>query len=112
MRYRVRWDHRTGEKYYLTEDGRRTTPSGKTNNRSDLPAPTVMGDIAEFVSPVHNGLISSRSSLRDHERDYGVRQVGDRKTVSDFDNDVPEPEVSERLNPLKVDVEMNWEEPT
>ena len=46
--------------------------------RSDLACPYVMGDIRPFVSPVGENpeVISSRSSLRAHERKHGVWQVG------------------------------------
>jgi hypothetical protein len=46
----------------------------------------VMSDIAEFVSPVNYELISSRSQLREHERRHKVRQCGELKNASDFDN--------------------------
>lgn len=54
--------------------------------RSPLGAPVVMGDIAEFQSPIDYSLISSRSALREHEQKHGVRQCGELKNVSDFDN--------------------------
>ena len=49
------------------------------SKRSDLSAPMVMGDIRPFVSPVGDAseVISSRSTLRDHERKHGVYQCGD-----------------------------------
>jgi hypothetical protein len=47
--------------------------------RSHLAAPMVMGDIRPFVSPVGASpeVISSRSTLRAHERKHGVYQCGD-----------------------------------
>jgi hypothetical protein len=58
------------------EDGRRKPVR---RNRSHLSAPMVMGDIRPFVSPVGDTpeVISSRSTLRDHERKHGVYQCGD-----------------------------------
>ena len=49
------------------------------SKRSDLSAPHVMGDIRPFVSPVGATpeVISSRSTLRAHERKHGVYQCGD-----------------------------------
>lgn len=35
-----------------------------------------MRDIAEFRSPIDGSVISSRSHLREHERQHGVRQIG------------------------------------
>ena len=37
----------------------------------------IINDIKEFVSPIDGSIISSRASLREHERKHGVRQVGD-----------------------------------
>lgn len=48
--------------------------------------PTYMPDIKEFVSPMSGRVISSRKQVRDEERGYGVRQCGELKNVSDFDN--------------------------
>jgi hypothetical protein len=47
--------------------------------RSHLSSPHVMGDIRPFVSPVGEmpEVISSRSTLREHERKHGVYQCGD-----------------------------------
>lgn len=50
-----------------------------------------MPDIKEFVSPMSGRLISSRKHLRDEERAYNVKQCGELKAPSDFDN-------SHRLN--------------
>lgn len=47
--------------------------------------PFFMSDISSFVSPLDYSVISSRSTLREHERKHGVRQVGDMKP-KDFDN--------------------------
>lgn len=46
--------------------------------RSDLPCPALMPDIAPFVSPVGRDpeVISSRSKLREHEKQHNVVQVG------------------------------------
>lgn len=49
--------------------------------------PFFMSDISSFVSPLDYSVISSRSTLREHERKHGVRQVGDMKP-KDFDNAV------------------------
>ncbi|MGE0213965.1 MAG: hypothetical protein AB7S41_19930 [Parvibaculaceae bacterium] len=46
----------------------------------------VMPDIAPFRSPIDGAEISSRSSLRAHERRHRVRQCGELKSVADFDN--------------------------
>ena len=48
------------------------------SKRSDLPSPQYMADIKPFISPVGEkpSLISSRKHLRDHERGYGMKQVG------------------------------------
>ncbi len=55
----------------------RTKPVAR--KRSHLAAPHVMGDIRPFVSPVGENpeVISSRSTLREHERKHGVYQCGD-----------------------------------
>ena len=47
--------------------------------RSHLSAPHIMGDLRPFVSPVGETpeVISSRSTLREHERKHGVYQCGD-----------------------------------
>lgn len=50
-----------------------------------------MPDIAEFRSPLNGKAIGSRSALREHERAFGVRQCGELKTISDFDNKVHKP---------------------
>ena len=57
--------------------GRRRKPVERL--RSHLAAPMVMSDIAAFVSPVGDTptVISSRSTLRAHEREHGVYQCGD-----------------------------------
>jgi hypothetical protein len=56
-------------------------------------APSFMPDIAEFVSPIDNTIISSRAALKAHERKHNVVQVGDsfgntleleKKRVSDL----------------------------
>jgi LmbE family N-acetylglucosaminyl deacetylase len=39
-------------------------------------APTLMQDIGEFVSPIDDVLISSRSQLREYEKSRHVYQVG------------------------------------
>ncbi len=57
-------------------------------------APTVMPDIAEFVSPVDYSLISSRSQLRAHERRHGVRQCGELKTAAEFNPYTAKPQVT------------------
>ena len=36
----------------------------------------IMSDIEEFVSPIDKSVIGSRSKLRAHERQHGVRQIG------------------------------------
>lgn len=54
-------------------------------------APYFVPDIAEFRSPLDGKMIGSRSSLRDHERAHGVRQCGELKSASDFDNRVHKP---------------------
>ena len=38
--------------------------------------PLVIKDIDTFISPIDRKPITSRRQLRDHERAYGVRQVG------------------------------------
>lgn len=73
MRTRYRWDNDFGE---LVEVAERTPPEGGF----------FMPDIAEFQSPVDYSIISSRSHLREHEKRHGVRQCGELKTASDFDN--------------------------
>ncbi len=43
-------------------------------------------DIKEFVSPMSGRVLSSRKQVQHEERGYGVRQCGELKNVSDFDN--------------------------
>ncbi len=43
-------------------------------------------DIAEFVSPMSGRVLSSRKQVQHEERGYGVRQCGELKNASDFDN--------------------------
>lgn len=38
--------------------------------------PVVIKDLDPFISPIDRKVIGSRKHLRDHERAYGVRQVG------------------------------------
>ena len=45
-----------------------------------------MPDIAPFVSPLDYSVVSSRSTLREHEKRHNVIQVGDLKTPQDFSN--------------------------
>jgi len=49
-------------------------------NRSRRTVPVqrvhLLSDIQAFVSPIDQQVISSRSQLRDHERQHNVRQVG------------------------------------
>jgi hypothetical protein len=49
-------------------------------------APYYMPDITPFVSPMSGKVISSRKHVAHEERGYGVRQCGELKKVSDFDN--------------------------
>ena len=45
--------------------------------RPDHATATVMGDIEPFVSPITKELVSSRSQLRQHNRDHGVTDSRD-----------------------------------
>ena len=48
-----------------------------TNKESWRPeAPVFVPDIGEFKSPIDGSLISSRSSLKAHEKKHGVVQIG------------------------------------
>ena len=57
--------------------------------------PYFVPDIAAFVSPVNYELITSRSKLREHEKRYGVKQIGSDLKPEDF-NSHREPQVNER----------------
>jgi hypothetical protein len=53
--------------------------NGKIVEKSEQPPQSggfFMPDIKEFRSPIDGSIISSRKHLRDHERAYGVKQVG------------------------------------
>ena len=58
----------------------------KTDKPKGPSGPYFMGDIQPFVSPLDFSVVSSRSTLREHERKHGVRQVGELKSARDFDN--------------------------
>ena len=47
--------------------------------RSDLPAPTVMGDIDDYQSIIDGTRISSRSAHRNHLRQHGCEEVGNER---------------------------------
>ncbi len=49
-------------------------------------APYYVPDIKEFVSPMSGRVLSSRKQVQHEERGYGVRQCGELKNASDFDN--------------------------
>ncbi len=49
-------------------------------------APYYVPDIKEFVSPMSGRVLSSRRQVQHEERGYGVRQCGELKNLSDFDN--------------------------
>lgn len=44
--------------------------------KAETRGPMVIKDIDTFISPIDRKPITSRRQLRDHERAYGVRQVG------------------------------------
>ncbi len=56
---------------WVPEDAYYATKYAERTNRSDLPAPTVRSDIAEYRSPVDGKLITSRSQRRDDLRAHG-----------------------------------------
>lgn len=62
---------------------KRETPKGK--------AAYFVPDIQPFVSPMSRRVISSRKHLRDEERAYNVKQVGNDLKPHEYDN-------SHRLN--------------
>ncbi len=53
-------------------------------------------DITPFVSPMSRRVISSRKHLRDEERAYSVKQVGNDLKVPDYDNSERRQQVNER----------------
>ena len=57
--------------------------------------PMFMPDIRPFISPIDYSEISSRSSLRAHERKHDVRQCGDLRKPEDFAA-VRAPQMNER----------------
>ena len=66
MSYRKNYDSITWGNSEIPK--KNTQYSGKSHQ--------VMADIEEFVSPVDRSVIGSRSQLRAHERQHGVRQIG------------------------------------
>ena len=44
-----------------------------------------MPDITPFVSPLSGEELTSRSQVREQERQYGVRQCGELTSTEDFD---------------------------
>ena len=109
---RIRYNHQTGAKTYIDDDGYRTDANSKRlADEGAVRGPTVIGDISEFVSPLDMSVISSRSSLREHEKRHGVKQCGELNKVSDYDNDpAPRHDQNYRQNPLRVDVDFQWTE--
>lgn len=74
--YRAVWrdgqllaEYANGELTYLN-------PSYRPANRSALPAPMVIRDIGEYISPLDGSHITSRSQHRDHMRAHDVVEVG------------------------------------
>ena len=63
------------EVYYAKKAAR------KPNRRSFM----FMPDITPFVSPLSGEELTSRSQVRDHERQYEVRQCGELTSTGDFD---------------------------
>lgn len=51
--------------------------------------PYFVPDIAPFVSPIDYSVISSRSGLREHEKQYQVRQVGADLKPQDYSAQKP-----------------------
>jgi len=44
--------------------------------KKEKPRLFIVSDIEPFESPIDKSVISSRSSLREHERKHNVRQIG------------------------------------
>lgn len=66
-------------------------PDYRPPARSDLPAPRIMRDIGEYVSPLDGQMITSRSQHRDHMRAHDVIEVGNERMPS-------APETAPRVN--------------
>lgn len=106
---KIRYNHQTGEKYHIDDDGYYCDADGNRLNRPEADkAHYVMSDIAAFQSPLDFTEISSRSALREHEKRHGVRQCGELNKVSDYDNDPAPAPIPEHRNPIKVDFNVNW----
>lgn len=58
-------------------------------DKSTQSGPMFMQDISLFVSPIDGSLISSRSTLREHEKRYQVKQVGTDLRASDYSANKP-----------------------
>jgi hypothetical protein len=75
------------ENYKLIQWTKRPEPEVIRSARSrEANAPYYMPDIKPFVSPMSGKELSSRRQVQHEERGYGVRQCGELKNVSDFDN--------------------------
>ena len=62
-----------------TEDGWKLVPKSEAHLHRESKAPMVMGDMAEYLSPIDGSRISSRSHHRAHMRQHGVIEVGNEK---------------------------------
>lgn len=51
-------------------------PEGFHNSRS---APTVMGDLPDFVSPIDGSVVSGRAGMREHCKQHNVVPTADLK---------------------------------
>lgn len=56
--------------------------SGYENYAFGVSAPMILRDCAEYVSPLDNTVISSRSSHREHLNRHGVIEVGNERLKS------------------------------
>jgi hypothetical protein len=54
-------------------------PEAVSLKRSDLPSPYVIRDIGEYVSPIDNSTITSRSTHREHLKVHDVIEVGNER---------------------------------
>lgn len=74
MRTRIFYDHVTGARVEVKDDGN-YTPRQRGNHSIMPDLDRVYG--GGFQSPINGEFITSRSQLRAHEQRYGVKQAGD-----------------------------------
>lgn len=75
-------------------------PLPERRSRATDSGPTFVPDIAPFRSPMSGRILSSRKHVRDEERAYNVRQCGELKSPTDFDNS---PRLNEGFNERRFD---------